>query len=107
MGLKSKFFPIAVVCAAVVFACSDPEHGSGGSGGSVNTGNVAADELIRAYCGSIRDCCSASGFPGGPLADCEAILSQGEVLQAVVAGKVIFREPERSQCVAYLQGFAP
>ncbi len=83
----------------------------GSSGSSSNdfegTGNAAADELLAAYCETTRSCCRAEGHSADALASCEENLSRGELIDALVDGTVVFREPERTECVTWLRGLAP
>ena len=84
--------------------CSDPQGSNDGEpAGSADTGNAAVDEIVNAYCGTVRSCCVAAGHPASQVADCESVFSTLSEFQAVIAGRVSFREPERSQCVAYLE----
>jgi hypothetical protein len=101
---KKKFFS-AVLCVGFLIACADSKKSSSDDG-PATTGSEAVDEIVAAYCGTVRSCCAAEGHSTAPLANCEAIFSQAELLQAVLAERLAFREPERTECVAFIRGLA-
>ncbi|HEX6273020.1 MAG TPA: hypothetical protein VFZ53_08270 [Polyangiaceae bacterium] len=90
-----------LVCGGPFVACGESEGSK--PGGSGSTGNAAVDELVRAYCGTVKSCCRAAGYPPGPVADCEERFSRLGEFQAVLAGTVVFSEPERTECVELLR----
>jgi hypothetical protein len=94
----------ALISGAVLFvACGESKRPEGDS---ATTGSAAIDEIVNAYCATVRTCCRAAGFPPEPVANCEAEFSQIDTFQAVLAGKTVLREPERSQCVSWIEGLA-
>ena len=94
-----------LLCFLFLAACED--SGGSSSDDPASTGSVAADELVAAYCETARDCCRAEGHATEPLARCEEYLAGGELIESLRAGKVTFREPERTECVAWLRSLAP
>jgi hypothetical protein len=86
--------------AMLVVACAKSEKKGSGSGGPATTGSAALDELINEYCAALRSCCATTGMSLAGLDDCEDSLASISQFEGVVAGTVVLREPERTQCVA-------
>ncbi|HEX6765595.1 MAG TPA: hypothetical protein VF103_08965, partial [Polyangiaceae bacterium] len=103
MGFKGSFLPV-VVGTVFWIGCGNSEPSGGG--GPSSTGNPGIDEIVNAYCSTVRSCCGAAGFPLEPVADCEAIVSGSEGFLSVLAGRAVFREPERTQCVAAIESLS-
>jgi hypothetical protein len=80
-----------VVCVLLLSACADSEKKT--SGDPLRTGNAGIDELVSAYCGTVRSCCFAAGFPTGQLGDCERVFSNLEEFREVLAGTGTFASP--------------
>ena len=101
-----KKLSLIVLCAGLVAACEADSRKSSSDGGA-NTGNASLDEVLAAYCETARSCCRAEGHSTAPLALCEEHLSRGELVESLSAGKVTLREPERTECVAWLRSLPP
>src|SRR5262245_23451681 len=99
---KLVLFPILGVFVAA--GCAESKHSGGGSSGK--TGNAAVDELVSAYCGTVRSCCGSAGYPTARLGDCEEVFSTIEEFRQVIDGRLTFREPEYTECLAFIRDLA-
>ena len=106
LGDVMKKLSLIVLCAGLVAACEAESRKSSSDGGA-NTGSAALDEVLVAYCETARSCCRAEGHSTAPLELCEEQLSRGELVESLSAGKVTLREPERTECVAWLRSLPP
>ncbi len=105
MATSGKKFLSVVLCVGFFVSCDDSKKSSA-NGGPRTTGNAGIDEIVAAFCGSVRSCCSAAGHSSAALDGCESSYSGAELFQAVLDGTIVFREPERTECVASIRALA-
>jgi hypothetical protein len=101
MGTRFEKFLLVFLWVPLGVACAESERSPDDD--SVSTGNAEVNEIITAYCESVRSCCRVAGFSTEPLTGCEAFLPRTEVLRTVLSGKAVFREAERSQCLQQIR----
>lgn len=87
------------------WACGSTTN-SGKPSGS-RTGAETVQELVGAFCDSVRSCCQKGGFPADPLANCESEFSrQVDIIPLVEKGTVTLNADVFDACVSSVRSAA-